>query len=33
MRLISECNKHDQTDGASAVVLSRQINNEKELPR
>jgi hypothetical protein len=31
MRLISECNKHD--NGASAVVLSRQVNNEEELPR
>jgi hypothetical protein len=32
MRLISEYDKHDQTDDASAVVRSRQINNEKELP-
>jgi hypothetical protein len=26
-------NQRDQSNGASAVVLSRQINNEKELPR
>jgi hypothetical protein len=33
MKLNSECYKRDQTDGASAVVLSRQIVNEEALPR
>jgi hypothetical protein len=33
MRLDPNATSMTKTDGASAVVLSRQIKNEEELPR